>query len=375
MVSRRSILSSSACALAAPFLNRGRFRLFAHSHAEYSTRTLDLVRGSTVVDMLGLLTLDYRKLAAAQTQTAAFPAHEFDLLKRSGVTVIHPAVGFTAGDVRNSSRSDLTRWNHFLAAHPDRFLRVDAPADLERAKASGKIGVILGLQNSAHFDTLADVDLFYAIGQRVSQLTYYDNPLGGGSGNPTRGLSPFGAEVATRMNHLGMAIDVSHCADRTTLDAIELSPKPVLVTHSNCRALVPNSGRCKTDEAIRKLAAKGGVFGVTLVRNFVRASGPATIEHALKHIDHVISVAGVEHAGLGTDVDQQGRDRPGARKFDLDGADYSRKIYDITEGLVGRNYTAADIEAILGGNFRRALSEIWTGPPHRAEPHRNPSTR
>lgn len=362
MVSRRSLLAPAACALAAPFVNRGRFVLFASGPAEYSARTIDLVRGSTVIDMLGLLTLDYRKLAAWQTRNAPLPAPEFERLKRSGVTVIHPAVGFTTGDVRGSSRSDLTRWNHFLAAYPDRFLRVDTPADLERAKASGKIGVILGLQNSAHFDTVADVDLFYAIGQRVSQLTYYDNPLGGGSGNPARGLSPFGAEVSARMNHLGMAIDVSHCADRTTLDAIEVSRKPVLITHSNCRTLVPNSGRCKTDEAIRKLAAKGGVFGVTLVRNFVRASGPATIEHVLEHIDHVVSLTGVEHAGLGTDVDQQGRDRQGARKFDLDGADYSRKIYDITEGLVRRNYSAADIEAILGGNFRRALADIWTGP-------------
>jgi len=327
--------------------------------------------------MLGLLTLDYRKLAACQNREAAFPAREFDLLKQSGVTIIHPAVGFTRGDVRTSSWGDITRWNHFVAAYSDRFLRVDGPADLAHAKASGKIGVIFGLQNSAHFETVADVDLFYAMGQRVSQLTYNNNPLGGGSGDPASGLTSYGAEVVQRMNQVGMAIDVSHCADRTTLDAIEASRKAVLVTHSNCRSLVPNSGRCKTDEAIRKLSEKGGVFGVTLVRTFVRANGPATIEHVLQHIDHVVSIAGVEHVGLGTDVDQQGRERIGAPNLDLDGYDYSRKIFDLTEGLVRRNYTGADIAAILGGNFRRALGEIWTTAPAppQSENHPSPSGR
>jgi membrane dipeptidase len=168
-------------------------------------------------------------------------------------------------------------------------------------------------------------------------------------------LSAYGAQVVERMNRLGMAIDVSHCGDRTTLDAIAASRKPVLVTHSNCRALVPNSVRCKTDEAIRRMAAKGGVMGVTLVRGLVRSNGPATMEHVLQHIDHIVSVTGVEHVGLGTDVDLDGR----GEKQDLEGSSYSDKIYQVTEGLIRRKYSPAHIEAILGGNFRRALGQIW----------------
>jgi membrane dipeptidase len=163
------------------------------------------------------------------------------------------------------------------------------------------------------------------------------------------------------MNRVGMAVDISHCGDRTSLDAIEASRKPVLVTHSNCRALVPNSARCRTDEAIRRMAVKGGVMGVTMVRIFVRAGGPATMEDVLDHIDHVANVAGVEHVGVGSDVDLDGRDLSirSTRKFDLDGIDYAKKIYDLTEGLVRRNYSSDDIELILGGNFERALSEVW----------------
>ncbi len=157
------------------------------------------------------------------------------------------------------------------------------------------------------------------------------------------------------MNSVGMVVDISHCADRTTLDAIEASRKPVLITHSNCRALVPNSSRCKTDEAIRKAAAKGGVMGFTMIRFFVRSGGSATIENVLDHIDHLSRLTGVEHAGIGTDVDLVGR----GHTTDLDGIRYAKKIFDLTEGLVRRKYGREHIELILGGNFRRALSEIW----------------
>jgi membrane dipeptidase len=206
------------------------------------------------------------------------------------------------------------------------------------------------------------VDYFYRRGQRVSQLTYAHNRIGGGSCDPEDdGLSPYGEQIIERMNKVGMAVDVSHCGDRTTLDAVQASRKPVLVTHSNCRALVPNSARCKTDEAIRRVAAKGGVIGVTMVRYFVRPGGTATIEDVLDHIDHLAGLVGIEHAGIGSDVDLDGRD-PRARskrKNDLDGINYAKKIYDLTEGLVRRCYSPRDIELILGGNFQRALSAIW----------------
>ena len=362
MILRRSFLRRALLASSAPFVNRGRFCLFAQNEPAYSALTLDLVRGSTVIDMLGLLTLDFRKLSVWQTEPASFQGADFQKLKDSGITIFHPAVGYTEGDTYSVSLRDLTGWNAFIAAHADNFLRVDRPADLERAKQAGKIGIVMGQQNSSHFRCVADVDYFYNLGQRVSQLTYDRNRIGGGSSDPRDdGLSAYGVEIVERMNGLGMSVDISHCADRTTLDAIEASRKPVLVTHSNCRALVPGSRRCKTDEAIRRLASKGGVVGITMVRGFVRPVGPATIEDVLNHIDHVVKLAGVEHVGVGSDVDLTGRDalRASTRKNDLDGIDYQRKIYDLTEGLLRRNYSRRNIELILGGNFQRALTEIW----------------
>ena len=364
MQSRRTLLKTAALGLTAPFLNRGPFSLFAQnpSNAVYSALTLDLVRRCTVIDMLGLLTLNYPKLLGWEAQPVSFREADYRRLKDSGITIFHPAVGFTEGDVYSASLRDITGLNALITANPDRFLRVDGADDFDRAKKLGKIGILIGQQNSKHFRSVDDVDHWYGLGQRVSQLTYVHNRLGGGSSDAVdSGLTKFGGEIVERMNRVGMAVDISHCSDRTTLDAIEASRKPVLITHSNCRALVPGSRRCKTDEAIQKTAAKGGVIGITMVRSFVSAGESATIEDVLNHIDHVVTLCGVEHVGIGSDVDLDGRDRRSApKRFDLDRIDYAKKVFDLTQGLVRRKYSPSDIQLILGGNFQRALSQIWS---------------
>jgi membrane dipeptidase len=371
VITRRSILKNTAFTLAAPLINRGRFALFAQSKTEYSIRTLDLIGRSTVIDMLGLLTLDFQKLYRWLREPESFQISDFQKLKDSGTTVFHPAVGHRGRDIYAETLRDVTLWNNFVSRHSDYFLRIDDPADLARVKPSGKIGILLGEQNSEHFRSVEDVDLFYRLGQRVSQLTYQGNRIGSGAGDEADGgLSEYGAQIVERMNRLGMAVDVSHCGDRTTLDTFEASRKPVLVTHSNCRALVPNRRRCKTDEVIKKMAVKGGVMGITLIRCFVSARGPTTIEGALDHIDRVARLSGMEHIGIGTDVDLDGRAKLPSEELkarqinpattDLDRLNYRKKIYDLTEGLVRRKYTDRNIELILGGNFQRALCQIWT---------------
>ncbi len=344
--------------LATPYFSR---RVFAGTVAQYSSQAVDLVRESTVIDMLGLLTLDFKKLDLWRRRPETFLPADFQRLKDSGITVFHPAVGYVEGDIFAESSADINGWDAFINAHPECFIRIVGPNDVPRAKAEGKLGIIVGQQNSNHFRTVADVDVFYKLGQRVSQLTYRDNALGGGSTDPAEmGLTEYGARVLDRMNQIGMAVDISHCGDRTTLDVIDASTKPVLVTHSNCRTLVPHSARCKTDEAIRRLAAKGGVMGITMERLFVGTGSSVTMENVLDHVDHAVRIAGVEHVGIGTDVDLDGRDRGAARKKnDLDGVEYTRKIYNLTEGLIRRGYSKPDIRLILGGNFQRVLTAIW----------------
>jgi membrane dipeptidase len=189
------------------------------------------------------------------------------------------------------------------------------------------------------------------------------------------GVSDFGASIIAAMNEVGMLVDVSHCGDQTTLDAIELSKGPIAITDSDCRAL-NNHPRLKTDEAIQKLAAKGGVMGITGVRNFVSASEPTTVENIVDHIDHVVKLVGIEHVGIGSDSDLNGYDDmlPDQRakllamykasyafreKLDTDGFDHPQKMFDLTEALIRRGYNDMQIQAVLGGNFRRLLGTIW----------------
>jgi membrane dipeptidase len=344
-------------------LNRGRFRLFADDPTEYSTRALELVGRSTVIDMLSLLTLDWPKLYGWQDAPATFGEAEYLKLKRSGVTVFHPAVDPQSGNPRAAALRWTARWNNLLGAHPSWFQRIDGTAELQRVREEAKIGVLVGFQNSDHFQSVEDVALFYSLGQRVSQLTYNAyNRLGAGCQEPRdTGLTEYGARIVGEMNRLGMVVDISHCSDRTSLDTLAVSRRPVLVTHSNCRALVSHP-RCKSDAVIKQLAAQGGVMGITVIPAFVRQSQPARVEDVLAHFDHVTRLVGVEHVGLGSDADLDAIDprthqtRP---RYVVRGLRHARRTFDITEGLLRRGYRDQQIELILGGNFRRALSAIW----------------
>jgi membrane dipeptidase len=382
-LSRRSLLKTVAGAgagvAASAMINRGRYRVFANSPVEYSARAIDIMKRATVFDMLSPLAIDSQKQAKWFANPDTFTAADLQQYRDSGINVFHIGVGLGGPEAYLATLRYFAQWNGFIAHHSDHFMRIDNAASFERVKSSGKIGILLGLQNSEQFRTPADVDFFLGLGQRVSQLTYNSRNLIGNGSTERRdeGISDFGAAIIDRMNKIGMAVDVSHCGDRTTLDAFELSKKPVLITHSNCRALAAGHPRCKSDEAIKKMAVSGGVMGITAVRMFVKVDEPTTIEHVLDHFDYVAKLVGVEHLGVGSDSDLYGYDALppelnrqlrasykgsyGFReKIDVDGLNHPRRMFDLTEGLIRRKYSDKEIEGILGGNFKRVLAQIWT---------------
>ena len=383
-ITRRALLAQAAMAgaatLGAPLLNLGRYQLFGAGTPQYSARALALMERALVIDMLCPLTLDFAQQARWEANPELLPEAMVRELKDSGINVMHPALGLGGPNAYEQALLFFSRWNSLLAGSDTRFMRIDTAGDLARVKASGKVGVLLGLQNSEHFRTPADVALFHGLGQRVSQLTYNSRNLIGNGSTERRdeGISDFGAAIIERMNAVGMAVDVSHCGDRTTLDAFELSKKPVLITHSNCRVLANGHPRDKSDEAILAVKKSGSVMGITGVRMFVRDREPTTIEHALDHFDHVRRLIGSEHLGVGSDIDLHGYDdmppdqnarlRAGYKgsygfreKIDIEGLDHPKRMFDLTEGLIRRKYSDAEIEGILGGNFRRVLTAIWGG--------------
>jgi membrane dipeptidase len=177
------------------------------------------------------------------------------------------------------------------------------------------------------------------------------------------------------MNELGIVVDLSHCSEATTLDAIEASEHPVAITHASCAALVPHD-RAKSDEVIRLLGERNGYFGVLLVPHFINADGAATLDHFLDHLDHVVQLIGPAQVGVGSDwglenppqlnellyrafADLGFRPEHGMN-FAARAAGFEswRNWPNITRGLVQRGYTEQEIEGLIGGNFRRLFAEV-----------------
>jgi membrane dipeptidase len=378
-MSRRFSLERRAClkgiGAAASVLSLRAFA--ADSEHKYSKKVIELVERALVIDMLGPLKLDFRPEAYAD------PLSEQDaaMFRICGITAFHNSVGVGGPNAYDEALQFISAWSGFAGRNSDVFSLVGIAADLDHAKAKHKIAVIMGLQNAEQFREPKDVKDFFQLGLRCAQLTYNSqNYIGSGSTDRVDGgISDYGVEIIKAMNEVGMLIDVSHSGDRTTLDAIELSPRPIAFTHSNCRAL-NNHPRLKTDEAIQKLARKGGVMGITGVRNFVKDREPTTVEDVVDHIDHVVKLVGIEHVGIGTDSDLMGYDhmQPDQYaklkaaykasyafrdKIDTDGFNHPKKIYDLTDALLRRGYSDSHIQAVLGGNFRRLLGESWTPQP------------
>jgi membrane dipeptidase len=375
-ITRRRTLQAMAGALAVLALPEARAAQAAAQDPKnkYSAKVLDLVQRSLVIDMLAPLKLDFRPEAYALPLTDS----EAAMFRSCGITGFHNSVGVGGASAYEDALEFIAAWSGFVGRNTQVFTLVGKAADLDAAKAKQKIAVIMGLQNADEFREPKDVKAFYQLGLRCAQLTYNtQNLLGSGSTERVDGgISDYGEQIIKSMNEVGMLVDVSHSGDKTTLDAIELSPKPIAFTHSNCRAL-NNHPRLKTDEAIRKLAAKGGVMGITGVRMFVKDKEPTTVEDIVDHIDHVVKLVGIDHVGIGSDSDLMGYDhmppdqykqlKAGYKasyafrdKIDTDGFDHPRKVYDLTAALIRRGYSDSNIQAVLGGNFRRLLGTTWT---------------
>jgi membrane dipeptidase len=366
-------MAGAAAALALPSMDIAQPAPAPDPKRKYPPKVIDLVERSLVIDMLAPLKLDFTPQAYAGPLSDADAA----MFRSSGITAFHNSIGVGGPGAYDDSLSFMAAWSGFVGRNTEVFALVGRAEDIDHAKAKHKIAVIMGLQNADEFRGPKDVKAFYELGLRCAQLTYNSqNLLGSGSTDRVDGgISDYGVEIIKAMNEVGMLIDVSHSGDRTTLDAIELSPKPIAITHANCRALNSHP-RLKTDEAIRKLAAKGGVMGITGVRNFVKDKEPTTVEDIVDHIDHVAKLVGIEHVGIGSDSDLMGYDhmppdqykelKAGYKasyafrdKIDTDGFNHPRKIYDLTDSLMRRGYGDSEIQAVLGGNFRRLLGTTW----------------
>lgn len=224
--------------------------------------------------------------------------------------------------------------------------------ELREAKESGKKAICLGIENGLALEGNPDnVDFFARRGVVYITLCHNgDNDIcDSARGNGTHdGVSELGAKVIAAMNKAGVMVDLSHAAEKSFYDALEISKTPIVCSHSNCKALcdVP---RNLSDDQLRALAKAGGVAQITLYHGFLRKDSEATINDAMAHLEHAIEVMGIDHVGLGTDFDGDG----GIRGL----ADASELI-NFTTHLLKKRFSTEDIQKIWGGNWLRVMNQI-----------------
>jgi membrane dipeptidase len=283
--------------------------------------------------------------------------------------------------------------------HPDALQLATTVADIRRAAAAHKTAVLMGMEGGHMIDD--DLRLlrdYAALGVRYLTLTHFKNNNWADSSTDKpahNGLTTFGKDVIRELNRLGVMVDVSHVSDKTFYDAIEVSRVPVIASHSSCRA-ISNHRRNMSDDMMRALAANGGVIMINYEASFLSdeyrkaeaAEGPDVVaqlrsmekecdgddacatlamnrvgrelmqsgklprvswEKIVEHIDHAVKVAGVDHVGLGSDFD--GATMP-------IGMEDASKLPRLTDALLKRGYSDADVEKILGGNILRVMEEV-----------------
>lgn len=330
------------------------------------------------------LVLDCNSGPAGSTGDLPIAQSALDMMRSSGVSVIK----LTMGGI-NSGFSDtveeIAYFQRMIEVHPSHFLQVRVPADIERAKGEGKLGIIFSFESVEMLEGRVDrIETFRDLGVRVMQLSYNrKSPFGAGVLEPEGGgLTASGRQAVSKMNAVGVAVDLSHSNPQTTADAISASTKPVLMSHAGCAAVHAHP-RNKTDDQLRALAAKGGVLGIYDLPYLAASPKQPTVDDYMAHMEHALKLIGEEHVGVGSDAGiepfdtsekgmaefnkaEQERQKAGLAAPEEDrptyvvGLNTPRKIEVIADQLLKRGYPLRTAEKVIGANFARVLGEIWT---------------
>jgi membrane dipeptidase len=319
------------------------------------------------------------------------PLSEADVenVRRSGLTALNMTilpVGTTPADgAFVQAVREILYWESQIERAPQVLTRIRTVADIVDAKKTKRTGLIYGFQDGVAFETdLSRLNDFYRLGVRIIQPTYNRrNLLGDGCLEPTNaGLSRAGTEAITRMNEIGVLVDLSHCGRRTAADAIQTSTRPVAFTHTGCSALSDHP-RNRTDAELRAVADKGGVSGIYFMPYLNNGHQP-TAENIIAHLEHAIKVAGEDHVSIGTDggispevMDdafrknfaenirarrEAGIAAPGETEdgyLFANDLNTSRRLETLASMLSSRGHAGARIEKILGRNLLRLFSDVW----------------
>jgi membrane dipeptidase len=312
------------------------------------------------------------------------PQSDLDLVRGSGINVIKLSLGGINDDFAHTVAM-IGQTQQLIEVHPAYFTQVRVAGDMARAKRENKLGIILSFESTEMLGgALSSLAVFRDLGVRVMQLSYNrKSPFAAGVMEPNGGgLTALGRDAVREMNRLGIAVDLSHANAATTADVLSLSVKPPLMTHAGCAAVYAHP-RSKSDEQLRALASKGGVVGIFDLPYLAASPHQPTIDDYMAHLEHALKIAGEDHVGIGSDVGIEpfdtspkgmaefakeveqrraaGLSAPGEdRPTYVVGLNVPRRIEIIADRLLQRGYSAAVTEKVVGGNFVRVFTQIWT---------------
>ena len=300
----------------------------------------------------------------------------FESMHKGGLTTVNCTCGIWEGF--EPSMRAIAQWKQWLREHADILTQVYAVDDIRRAKREGKVGIILGWQNSVGFgEDLRLIPLFRELGLRIVQLTYHTANMAGSGCLESfdGGLTDFGRDLVAALNREGILIDLSHVGTKTSADTILASKKPVAYTHCAPKTLKDHP-RNKSDDELRLIAQHDGMVGVTMFPPFMRRGNDSSLDDYLDAIEHTINVCGEDHVGIGTDFTQDVTDE-GMQYFVHDKG-YGRRLLEIKEvvnpmqfarieqypnltaGMERRKWGERRIRKVLGENWIRIFGEAWS---------------
>ncbi|MBZ9661161.1 dipeptidase [Mesorhizobium sp. ESP-6-4] len=295
----------------------------------------------------------------------------FEEMRRGGLTAVHATVGYHEG-FRETVRH-LVDWRTWLRDNEDLILLARDAGDIERARASNRTAILLGLQNPMPIeDDIGLIEMLFDLGIRFMQLTYNNQSLlgCGWMEKEDSGLTRMGREAIAEMNRLGMIIDLSHAGERTALETIALSEQPVVVSHANPRWL-RDSNRNVSKTLLQALRAKQGLLGLSLYPLHLPNGSDTTLEQFGKMAAEAAGIMGPEHLGIGSDLCQDQPDsvvrwmREGRWTRETQAAasfpqqpSWFRSSLDfpkLAQGLSSAGFGAAETALVLGGAWHRFL--------------------
>lgn len=337
---------------------------------EISERARRIHKEAIVIDMLEAL---------SPAKDKAY----FKTVGDAGVTAIQA----TVPDVLDDLPAAITEIAQFykLIEGTENAEIVSTAADIETAKKEGKVAIIAGMQDCVPLERNLDlIRVFYELRIRVMQLAYsQQNYLGAGCGETLdHGLTDRGREAIKELNRLGILVDVSHCGDKTAMDATRISEAPIAITHVTPAAVV-EMRRAKSDDTIKAVAEKGGVIGQVVMTAFCRKRDKmgvrATLTDFVDIIDYLVNLVGVDHVGFGfdlvpfwtktewdapehmtvADINLYPQKEPPFEEVYVEGFNSISDTIRITEELVRHGYSDDVIKKILGGNWLRLIKDVW----------------